>query len=336
VTAGEGGGVCIRNNPNPLTLSNQIIARNSASGDGDGVYLSSATSVYLVNNTIVDNGTDVGGEGVALLDSSGMTMLNNIVVGHGIGVSASANSTATLDYTAFFDNFADTLGLGRGAHHFDDDPQFEDRSAMDYHLRITPPVTSPLLGQCAPSAPIAQDYDSDLRPLGKGCDVGADEAPVVLTAGEDGVTLLYTDTPGISTTLRIPAGALSQTTVILYSPKAAEVVTDVPLGLALGGHVYDLVGLQNGAPIAHLDRAMTVSVAYADQQVRNLDERSLAPYRRTDGVWDRIGTLSEEGYSLLGERNVLAAYLVRFGRIAHMGTSREFGLYLPLMVRSDS
>ncbi len=81
----EGGGVFIRS-AQPVTLSNNLIARN----DNDGVYVveyyaPGVSRALLVNNTIVDNGYS----GVVAQTYAVVTLTNNLIAGQEIGLDAS-------------------------------------------------------------------------------------------------------------------------------------------------------------------------------------------------------------------------------------------------------
>ena len=106
---GYGGGVCVLGTT-PVTLSNNLIARNHASTYGGGVCagrsVPPASQAILVNNTIVDNGdTGVMAEAYAIL-----TITNNIVADHAVGITVTvpASATVTADHNLFW-NTADPI-----------------------------------------------------------------------------------------------------------------------------------------------------------------------------------------------------------------------------------
>lgn len=330
VTAGEGGGICIRNNKVPLSLSNQVIARNSSHDEGSGIYVSIGTSIYLLNNTLVDNGGTSAREGMALLDGSEITATNNIIVGHGVAISVSLDSTATLSFNDYWDNKLNVKGGSTAVTDLMLDPRFIDRQAGDYHLDSA----SPLIDAGDNSVNLPHDVENDLRPIGAGGDIGADEVPIVLSVGPGGSSFDFTVTHGLSATLEIPPSAVSETTTIVFTPKAPEVVTDAPYGQVFAGHVYDLNAYQRGVPIDGFGEAVKLALEYADSDMANVIESTLAPYRRTGSEWEKIGTQAGERYVPDINNNLLTVYLLASGRFAHFGTDFDYHLFLPLVLSS--
>ncbi len=185
-STGEAGGVCIRSNNAPVTLTNHLMACNRAARYG-GVYVYSSPGVSLINNTLLDSScretrtsglpmsSGAGQEGVALLRESPLyppawvTLTNNIIVGHSVGVTVAAGCTATFSHNDFYSNTVDVVGQSFGATDLQLDPLFAD----DYHLS----EASPLIDAGDNSVRVRADIDGDLRPAGRGIDIGADEFP---------------------------------------------------------------------------------------------------------------------------------------------------------------
>jgi hypothetical protein len=172
VLGGEGGGVCIRTNRAPVTLTNHVIAHNSATLDGGGVYAFQSSAVNFFNNTLVNNDRDSGQEGIALLDNSRITMTNNVLVGHSVAVTVSSGSVVTLSHNNYWDNAVGVSGQLSDTTDMTLNPQFIDRAAGDYHLSLT----SPLVDAGDDGVNVPRDFEGDPRPRGSGIDVGADEA----------------------------------------------------------------------------------------------------------------------------------------------------------------
>ena len=94
-TATGGGGIYVEGS-RPVTLSNNLIARNHADSLGGGVYVVSgeapASQAILINNTIADNGDTgvIGWQYVAL------TTTNNLIAGHATGGNTTVPASATV------------------------------------------------------------------------------------------------------------------------------------------------------------------------------------------------------------------------------------------------
>ena len=76
---------------------------------------------------------------------------------------------AGANWDVWIDNEADDLGDN---NLIDVDPEFVDRANGDYHLLYSSPAIDAGDGDIE----VSDDMDGDLRPMGGGCDIGADEA----------------------------------------------------------------------------------------------------------------------------------------------------------------
>jgi parallel beta-helix repeat protein len=172
-TAKFGGGIYVFRSAS-LTLTNNVIAQNTA----QGLYFYGATSHpvtgMLVNNTIAHSGSD----GVSLRDHVALTLTNNVIAGNDKGIWTTAVTTATVDHTLFFDNTGGDTG-GTGSITSTDeitgsDPLFVDPAGWDYHILPGSPAID--AGATVPWP--TTDIDGEPRPWlpGGGYDIGADEA----------------------------------------------------------------------------------------------------------------------------------------------------------------
>ena len=160
---GYGGGVCILGTT-PVTLSNNLIARNDASTYGGGVFTERSTpasQAILVNNTIVDNGDT----GIVAREYAILTMTNNIVAGHTAGIIAThpASATVSADHNLFW-NAANPI---IGSNAILEDPLL----TADYHLR----VGSPAIDAGLTVDWLTVDLEGNSRPQGSKYDIGAFE-----------------------------------------------------------------------------------------------------------------------------------------------------------------
>jgi hypothetical protein len=163
-TAGGGGGVYMRGS-NPITLSNNLVARNRAGFLGGGVYVASSTPpasrLVLVNNTIADNGdTGVGGWKYVEL-----TMTNNLIAGHTTGISATVPASATIaaDTNLFWNT---------------NDPITGTNAILQDPLLVPgygPGPGSPALDNGLTIPWLTADLEGTARPQGSAYDIGAFE-----------------------------------------------------------------------------------------------------------------------------------------------------------------
>ena len=171
---GRGGGIRMVLCP-AFTMTNNIIAQNKSNELGSGLGINQSTGT-LIHNTIVDN-TNGDGSGVCLDGFSNITLYNNIIVSHTIGISVSANCTATLQATLWgsgaWANGTDWDGEGTiitGTINIWGDPAFADPANGDYHIGNDSPAIDAGI-----DAGVNTDFDGDPRPLDNGFDIGADE-----------------------------------------------------------------------------------------------------------------------------------------------------------------
>jgi hypothetical protein len=162
-SAGHGGGVCIFGET-PVTVTNNVIARNYAGNQGGGVYVyrsvAPASEGTLVNNTVVDNGDT----GIVAGKHATMTLRNNLIAGHTSGLSKYDPISVVIDAdTNLFWNDNDPI---TGVNAVLADP----RLAATYWLR----EGSPALDAGLNISWLTQDIDGRPRPW-NAYDIGAYE-----------------------------------------------------------------------------------------------------------------------------------------------------------------
>ena len=134
-----------------------------------------------MHNTIASN-TGGDGSGIYVADSTDVTLTNNIIVNHALGINNDdvGGSTVIASYTLFEGN---TVNVGPGVASSSVVPG-PAGLMLDFHLLNT----SGAIDQGTPVGWVSHDIDSEIRPIGAGIDIGADEAwlwlfqPLVLRA----------------------------------------------------------------------------------------------------------------------------------------------------------
>ena len=331
----NGGGLYLFNSD--ATFTNDVVIDNRANQYGGGLYVSGAgTSLHMLHTTIARN-TGGDGSGVYVTDYEGnystVALTNTILVNHSVGINVTGGNTVTVNGVLWhgtpitISQSITAVVTVRNQH--TGDPAF---AADGYHLTANSDAID-----AGVDAGVGTDLDLDLRPIGAGFDIGADEFPLSGTAVPGtSSTLVYTDTQDSPTTLDVPAGAVTGTTTILYAPKAPQAVTGIPSGLALGNHAFDMDAYRGGAllPGFTFQKMVTLTVEYSDADVSGLDEETLALYRWAGSGWEEIGTRPPETYTLDVENNLLTAYLRSFSRFSTMGVRGGHPIFLPLVLRN--
>ena len=190
---GAGGAINLASVAAGFPITNNVIARNEASGSGycgGGLCISySAPDGFIGplirNNTIVDNVANAAGGGV-YLDGSPFVLTNNVLRGNtapaGAQVCATAGTRLTVAYCNVQNGRAgvcvpNATDLTWGLGNMDSDPLFADAANGDYHLKsrygrwdpdansgaggwVRDEVTSPCINAGDPSS----DYSSQLQP----------------------------------------------------------------------------------------------------------------------------------------------------------------------------
>ena len=254
-----------------------------------------------------------------------------------MGIIVTADNATILNGVLWHDNSANTGGAGTitVTNAYTGNPAF---AADGYHLTVASAAIDQGL-----DAGVDIDVDLDLRPIGAGFDLGADEAPLFLIATPAAsATLVYTAAQHNPTILDIAANAVSETTTIAFTP-----LESVPIspGLTSAGHAFDLSAYRDDAGQSLLIRGFafqetaTLTVRYLDADVARIDEPTLALYRYwaegTLGFWERVGVRPGESQALGEENNVMTAWILGLGRWDGMGSGLEHSIFLPVVLRGD-
>jgi parallel beta-helix repeat protein len=318
------------------TFTNDVVIDNRADDYGGGLYVFGAgTSLRLLHTTIARNIALGDGSGAYVADYMGeysaVALTNTILVGHSVGIGITGGNTVTVNGVLWHDTpitvSQSITAVVTVQNQHAGDPAF---AADGYHLTAGSAAID-----AGVDAGVGSDLDLDLRPIGAGFDIGADEFPLSGTADpETSSSLTYVDTQGSPTTLDVPAGAVTESTTIRYAPKDPQAVTGVPPDLAFGNHAFDLDAYRGGSliPGFTFEKAVMLTVKYSDADMAGLDEETLALHRWTGSGWEEIGERPPETYTLDVENNVLTAYLRGFSRFSTMGVGVDNRVFLPLVL----
>lgn len=146
-------------------------------------------------------------------------------------------------------------------------------------------------------------------------------------------TLVYTSTQGLTTTVEVPAGAVSDNTLLRFTPVQTATV---PSGFIFAGNTFELEAIQNGFVQDGFVfvNPIQVTINYSDQDITGLDEADLMLYVLDDGRWkDAAQTCTPASvYERQPEINRLSLPICHLSQFA-MAEQVTYYLHLPLMGR---
>ncbi len=155
-------------------------------------------------------------------------------------------------------------------------------------------------------------------------------------------SLVYTDGQGSTTTISVPAEAVTELLTIHYTPLTQTF--PAPQGMALARHAFILEAFRNGLPLPlfTLHRPATVTLEYSDADVRSIAEDSLAVYAWREGEGEeeegagdwRLAAATCSPSTVLPpqpDENRVQLTICHLGEFALFG--REWTLYLPILMR---
>ena len=127
-------------------------------------------------------------------------------------------------------------------------------------------------------------------------------------------------------------------TTIVYVPNAPQEVPAPPAGQAFAGLAFELDAYLDGNPIPDfaVEQPVALTVNYADADIGDLSEETLALYRWVGNEWEQIGSAAGEILTLDVDNNLLTARLRRFSRFGMFGTAVGGRLFLPLVLNSGT
>jgi hypothetical protein len=171
----DGGGVSITSSQ--FDLTNNMIANNGGNSSSFGGVLISQSNTGTRNlafNTVANNSDgagDITGVTCAVIGTA-VTFSDNIVFGNQVSGAGTQVGGAMCSWT--YSDISDSGGSAgsvAGTGNIDLDPMFVNSATGNYHIS----AGSPCIDAADPAATLDIDFDGDVRPIGSGRDIGADE-----------------------------------------------------------------------------------------------------------------------------------------------------------------
>ncbi|MDY7080301.1 MAG: right-handed parallel beta-helix repeat-containing protein [Chloroflexota bacterium] len=302
---GDGGGLYIATAHSPL-VQNVIFYSNTAQNGGG--LASVGGNPLLFNDTFVINVAANNGGGLYI--GAGAPVISNTIVASnvassGSGVWAALAASPDLDYNDYWNN--DCVNCdGTGAHSISDNPLFVDFAGYDFRLRAE--STCIHAGDRGPDT----DFEGDVRPLGPGRDIGADEAatypdvdlgpttlPELRCLPTESVTHTHylTNTGGIADTYDLTHTADPPSWTVHYAPSftlAAGQAMEVPVVVTVPVNApYNSLGIVTLTAESRLNQfvydvvrnttrvSQSVGASLTPDYTKNVDPGTVVTYEHT-------------------------------------------------------
>jgi CSLREA domain-containing protein len=141
-------------------------------------------------------------------------------------------------------------------------------------------------------------------------------------------TLIFTDTLGSPTSVEIPAGAITQTVSLIYTPVIS--VTE-PSGFSFTGHAFELEAYADDSLLSDFtfEQPVTVTLHYADSDVPDMDEATLVLLHYDGSNWVDAACGAYERYP---EENWLRVPICHLSKFALFGNEIHL-IFLPITIR---
>jgi predicted GH43/DUF377 family glycosyl hydrolase len=142
-----------------------------------------------------------------------------------------------------------------------------------------------------------------------------------------------TDTSDLTTTIEIPAGAVTDTTTIVYT--SLPTVTGAPSPtFAFAGHALSLEAYRNDVLILGFtfEEPVTITIEYSDEDVEELVEDELTIQYWDGSTW---GDAACGDYERDLEANVISVPICHLSDLVLFGKEKAF-IYLPIILKSYS
>jgi len=316
-----------------------------------GVVIQESTSIdnAILGNTIWGNydlGIDLGGNGVTANDpgdpDAGENQLQNypdlfwVVTGppsSSTVISGTLNSTPATSFGLefFYSELPDLSGYGEGQYYLGSAEVSTDAGGWATFV-VTVPGTIPAASFVTATATDPNGNTSEFSMWR----IAIPETMIQIGPGVGG-ELIYTDTAVLSTTVEVPAGAVSETIILALQPMAAP--TEPPLaGLRSGDETFDLSAYLGNDVLEGYDflKPLTVTLRYTDTDVIGILESGLRLYYWDGSTWqDAANTCSPPStYFLDTTANVLRVAICHLTEWNIQGPDMfPWKVRLPLVVR---
>jgi uncharacterized repeat protein (TIGR01451 family) len=144
-----------------------------------------------------------------------------------------------------------------------------------------------------------------------------------------GGTPIFTSTNGVTNTVQIPSGALTQTTTLIYTPIETATASS---GFALAGQAFNLNAYISGTLISGFTflKPVTITLYYTDAEVASIDETELKLYTWNGSSWVDAAC---GAYDRHPAQNWLSVPICHLSRFAKMGPI-QYRIFLPLTMRN--
>ena len=148
---------------------------------------------------------------------------------------------------------------------------------------------------------------------------------------EAGGSLVYTGTQTTTTTVQVPAGAVSEAVTLRFTP--GEAATP-PQGYSSGHHTFDLDAYLEGDLLDGFTfgQPVTITIQYSDDDVIGLDESSLALFYRDEIGWHDAAQSCDPPsvYTRDLDENRISIAICHLSHFALFGPTRP-RVYLPII-----
>ncbi len=147
---------------------------------------------------------------------------------------------------------------------------------------------------------------------------------------EVGGTVVYTDPGGLTTSIKVPGGAVTDTTLIQYTSRFSPTVG--VSGFLFAGHAFKLEAFVNGVlqPGFVFSKPVTITIHYADADVAGMNETMLLLYTWDGSQWVPIETCGW-GYKRDPANNLFQVQICHLSEYALFGEKPT--ICLPVIIR---